>query len=108
LDTQPDADAIAGTRTNMLTRVLEADTYPLVLLHAERNAPGSDKVRLTVTLHGVEKTLEVPVSFEPTAASGSFTLRQTDFGITPMSVLGGAIQVQDEMALRFRIVACSP
>jgi polyisoprenoid-binding protein YceI len=109
LTTQPDADAIAGTRNNMLTRVLEAQTYPLVLLHAQRSAPGAPSVRLTVTLHGVSKTLDVPVKFEESAgrlaASGAFTLLQTDFGITPMSVLGGAMRVEDQMELQFRIVA---
>ena len=109
LTTQPDADAIAGTRNNMLTRVLEAQTYPLVLLHAQRSAPGAASVRLTVTLHGVSKTLDVPVKFEESvgriAASGAFTLLQTDFGITPMSVLGGAMRVEDQMELQFRIVA---
>jgi len=109
LTTQPDAEAIAGTRNNMLTRVLEAQAYPQVLLHAERSAPGAASVRLTVTLHGVSKTLEVPVKFEESAgrlaASGAFTLLQTDFGITPMSVLGGAMRVEDQMELQFRIVA---
>lgn len=109
LTTQPDADAIAGTRNNMLTRVLDAPSYPLVLLHAQRNAPDSNAVLLTVTLHGVSRTLEVPVRFEQDGASlvasGAFTLLQSDFGITPMSVLGGAIKVEDQMALQFRISA---
>ncbi|SHG67492.1 YceI-like domain-containing protein [Massilia sp. CF038] len=108
LDTQPDADAIAGTRTNMLTRVLDAETYPLVQLHAERSTADSQKVNLTITLHGVTKTLAVPVIVESNTASGAFTLLQSDFGITPMSVMGGAIKVQDELALQFRLVACAP
>ena len=37
--------------------------------------------------------------------SGELALRQTDFGITPLSVAGGAIQVQDEVKLRFDIHA---
>ena len=109
LTTQPDAEAIEGTRNNMLTRVLEAQAYPQVLLHAERSAKGAANVRLTITLHGVSKTLDVPVKFEESAgqlaASGAFTLLQTDFGITPMSVLGGAMRVEDQMELQFRIVA---
>lgn len=109
LTTQPDADAIAGTRNNMLTKVLEAQAYPMVLLHAERTAPAGDAVRLTVTLHGVSRTMMVPVKVEEgagqLAASGAFTLLQSDFGITPMSVLGGAMRVEDQMELQFRIVA---
>lgn len=109
LDTQPSSEAIEGTRENMLTRVLEAARYPVVLLHAER-VPGKDKLlRLTVTLHGVARTLEVPVALEQSkgtiSASGQVRMLQTDFGITPMSVMGGAMVVQDPMELQFRIVA---
>ncbi|HEX8610810.1 MAG TPA: YceI family protein [Telluria sp.] len=118
LATQPDLDAIAGTRTNMLTRVLDAERFPLVELHAEHAAGKSDKdakgdkvetVHLTVNLHGVSRTVDVPTTIERSAdgitASGTFTLKQTDFGITPMSVMGGALTVQDPMELAFCIVA---
>jgi polyisoprenoid-binding protein YceI len=106
LDTEPSPDAIAGTRSNMLTKVLDAEHYPLVRMKAMRKA---DAVQMDVTLHGVTRTIDVPVAFErgegQIAASGSFRLRQSDFGIVPMSVLGGAMVVKDEMELKFRIVA---
>jgi len=109
LDTQPSAEAIAGTRTNMLTRVLEAERFPLVMLRVERLPGAADKVRLEVTLHGVTRTAEVPVHIErgktSISASGQLTLKQTDFGITPMSVMAGAMVVQDQMELKFKIVA---
>ena len=109
LDTQPSPDAIDGTRNNMLNRVLDAQRFPLVVMRAERLAGAADKVRLAVTLHGVTRTLEVPVLIERTrdtiSASGELRLLQTEFGITPMSVMGGAIAVQDQMELRFTIVA---
>ena len=111
LDTQPDADAIEGTRSNMLGKVLEAERYPVVMLRVERlgSAGAASLVRLGVTLHGVTRHVEVPVQIERSAksiaASGSLRLKQTDFGITPMSVLGGAMSVQDEMELAFKIVA---
>ena len=111
LDTQPSADAIDGTRTNMLGRVLEAERYPVVMLHAERVSGNDAMLRLTVTLHGVRRTLDVPAVIEQTrtsvTASGQLKLLQTDFGITPMSVMGGAMVVQDPMELGFRIVARS-
>ena len=112
LTTQPDAEAIEGTRWNMLNRVLEAERFPLVLLRAERNVPDNGALRLSVTLHGVERSMQVPVSIQRSpasiTASGAFTLLQTDFGITPMSVMGGAMRVEDPMELRFRIVATAP
>ena len=109
LDTQPSAEAIEGTRENMLKRVLDAGRYPVVMLHAERVAGARDMLRLTVTLHGTARTVDVPVTIEQTktsiAASGELKLLQTDFGITPMSVMGGAMVVRDPMELRFKIVA---
>lgn len=109
LDTQPSLEAIEGTRENMLKRVLEAARYPVVLLHAERVRGKDGVLRLTVTLHGVERTIDTPVVIEHSktsvTASGELRLRQTDFGITPMSVMGGAMVVQDTMELRFKIVA---
>ena len=112
LTTQPDADAIEGTRLNMLNRVLEAERFPLVLLRAERNVPDDGMLRLSVTLHGVQRSMQVPVTIERGVASltatGMLTLLQTDFGITPMSVMGGAMRVEDPMELRFKIVATAP
>lgn len=111
LDTQPSTDAIAGTRANMLKRVLEADRYPVVMLHAERagGAGGADTLRLTVTLHGVARSFDVPTNIErdknALTASGELRMLQSAFGITPMSVMGGAMTVQDQMELKFRIVA---
>lgn len=108
LDTQPSAAAIEGTRTNMLTRVLDAERYPTVRLRASRS-DRTGHVRLEVSLHGVKRSVEAPVRIERSAesmtASGELTLRQTDFGITPMSVMGGAMRVEDPMELRFQIVA---
>ncbi|MBC7454894.1 MAG: hypothetical protein H7335_14560, partial [Massilia sp.] len=47
LDTQPSEAAIAGTRTNMLTRVLEAERFALVALHAQGLAADGQAMRLT-------------------------------------------------------------
>ena len=100
------ADALARTRANMLGRVLEAGRYPVVQLRATSN---DNTVRLSITLHGVTRSAEVPTALHVTpehvSAAGQFTLRQTDFGITPMSVLGGALVVKDEIELAFRIQA---
>jgi hypothetical protein len=108
-DTQPTAEAIEGTRHNMLTKVLDAERYPYVLIHATRIAPSSPTLRVSIKLHDVTRNFEVPVQIEQEAdhlrVTGRIAFNQSDFGIVPYSVLGGAIQVQDRMDLRFRIVA---
>ncbi len=51
----------------------------------------------------------VPTAIEyqrvPLVVTASFTVKQSDFGIVPMRVLGGALQVDDPVKERMRIVA---
>lgn len=110
LTTAPSADAIAGTRHNMLVRVLDAERYPWVSIEARRT--GDNEVfEADITLHGVTRTVQLPVRVEQAAdgrglqASGSLLLKQSDFGIVPFAILGGAMAVQDQMELAFRITA---
>jgi hypothetical protein len=120
-DTQPTDEDIAGTRRNMLAS-LEAQAFPYALIHlAGAGEPGSlagtlvnkvDKsVDVTITVHGVERKLRAPVALETSAgslvATGRIALKQTDFGVTPLSVLGGAIQVKDDLNVRFTIRAAT-
>jgi hypothetical protein len=106
LDTHPSADDIAGTRHNMLN-AFEAERYPFAVVHIEQI--GAAHVRTAVSLHGVVRTQEVPAQIDlrgdEMTVAGELTLKQTDFGIKPVSVLGGALQVVDEMQVRFSIHA---
>jgi len=105
--TQPSPQAVEGTRKNMLGPVLEAQRYPMVTLHAQRLA--DSRLRVAVTLHGATRWLELPAAIQVNAAqvsaSGTARLKQTDFGITPFSIGGGLLSVQDELELRYHIVA---
>lgn len=108
LDTQSAPDAIEGTRRNMLDKVLDAERFPFALIRATRSAnPGT--LHVALTLHGATRDFAVPVQTEAVpagiAVSGRLTFRQTDFGMTPYAVLGGALRVEDGLALRFRVVA---
>jgi hypothetical protein len=106
LATDPDADAIAGTRTNMLTRVLDAEHFPEVYLHAEREG---EQLRVAINLHGQTRSYLIPATISDdgatVTAAGALPLKQTDFGITPMSVMGGAIAVEDQLDLNFQLLA---
>lgn len=112
LDTTPSAEAIAGTRHNMLVRVLDAERYPDVRVQATLQV-GGKAVDAAITLHGVTRQVVVPVTLAQAAdgsglrASGAFVLKQSDFGIVPFAILGGAMAVQDPMELAFDIVASS-
>ncbi|MGO4395795.1 YceI family protein [Variovorax sp. M-6] len=109
LDTQPSASDIAGTRTNMLDKVLDTQAFPYALIHVasvDRTASGV-RLNVTLTLRGVTRTFAVPALVEAGGdameVGGSFEFNQSDFGIVPFSILGGAVQVQDRLSLRFRI-----
>lgn len=106
-DTQPSTDAIAGTRSNMLTRVLDAEHYPDVAVSVTRSG---DTVSAAITLHGVTRSMQIPVRITEDGAGGltvqgETSLKQTDFALVPFAVLGGAIAVQDQLDLQFKLVA---
>ena len=112
-ETKPTAEDIAGTRRNMLERVLDAEHYPFALVSVKgvTGVAPSRVATVAITLHGTTRTMDVPLEVESRAPSiefsGELTFAQSDFGIEPLSILGGAIQVQDAVRLRFRIEAGS-
>ena len=110
-DTQPTESDIEGTRSNMLNHVLEAEKFPFAVIGVKDVDIRQKKATLAVaiTLHGQTRTFEIPAEIEADAesirVSGRLAFNQSDFGITPYSLLGGAIAVKDGLALRFRILA---
>ena len=105
-DTTPSAGDIEGTRRNMLG-ALEASRHPHAVVRVKSWSGG--QAQLELTLNGVTREMTVPATIESgegtLAISARLSLRQTDFGITPFSILGGAIQVQDAVDLRLRLYA---
>jgi hypothetical protein len=106
LTTRPSADDIAGTRRNMLN-AFEADRYPFAVVHAEPNGDG--EWRAAFSLHGVTRSQNLPARIEVAGdemtVTGKLALKQTDFGIKPLSVLGGALVVVDDVEVAFSIRA---
>jgi len=109
-DSQPSDDDIAGTRHNMLN-ALQAERYPFALISVTEANARSDPVSLKVgiTLRGTTRQVEIPARIDRSPDSivvtGALALDQTDFGIKPLSILGGAVQVRDRINLRFTICA---
>jgi len=105
------AEAIEGTRTNMLgPHVLDAARYPEITLRSvalsgSREAP---RAAVRIFLRGVARDIAVPLearyATEAITVSGAFSLRQTEFGITPFTAMGGGLAVKDEIRIRFRLV----
>jgi len=110
--TQPSLVDIENTRRNMLDKTLESTRYPFAVLHLTPR-PGqllpNISVNADITLRGNTRTQVVPVDIEASAGllriSGQFGLHQSEYGIAPYSVLGGALQVQDRIDIRFELYA---
>jgi len=106
LDTTQSATDIDGTRTNML-KSLEADSYPWLKVSVAMTS--AEALFVNLTLHGVSRSYRIPadilLSGNELRVSGQFTLRQSDHGITPFSTLGGALSVDDELAVQFDLHA---
>ena len=111
-DTQPSQSDIDGTRRNMLTKVLEVERFPTMQLQVdslEGEAPRMT-VKVDIILHGTKRALDIPLEIDRPSAdtiytSGRFSIEQTDYGITPLSIFGGAIAVQNRIDIEFRLHA---
>jgi hypothetical protein len=65
-ETEPSAQDIAGTRNNMMGRVLETDRHPFALIAVSDLGSGGSSIRLRIdiTLHGTTRSLETDAEFE--------------------------------------------
>ncbi len=109
-DPEVEADAVAGTRRNMQVKVLQVDRYPEAHIRITRPDLAVPGLEVALTLHGVthveviQAAIATP-SDKEVSVTGHMTLHQSDFGITPLSVMGGALQVQDAVDVYFSIAA---
>lgn len=65
--------------------------------------PQRYSVRGHLALHGVNRPVELAVSFSEGHYTGRVTLKQTDYGITPVKIAGGTIRVKDVIGIVFDI-----
>lgn len=111
LATQPSPADIAATGSNMRDKVLETARHPyaLVTVTGVEARAGPQTVRAALSLHGVTRNVDVALELARDAdvltVSGRLAIEQSDFGIVPFSILGGAIAVQDRLDIDFRIRA---
>jgi len=120
-----------GTRRNMLgAALLDGERHHEIVLRTLRLEPaaaaagdagaaggagaggaaaGMVLARVQTTVRDEVRAITVPVSYSLTdgtvTASGEARLRQSELGLTPFSAMLGALQVQDEMRISFRVCA---
>ncbi len=109
------ADDVPKVQETMVgEQVLDVKKYPTIVFESTSvTAKGAaPSLELTVagkmTIHGVTKAVNAPVAVKIDGASltatGKFQIKQTDFGIKPISI-GGVVKVKDELAVMFTVVA---
>jgi polyisoprenoid-binding protein YceI len=105
-DSKVDAKTQAQIQKDMEEMTLEIHKFPklgFVSQKVERSGDGW-KVEGTLSLHGVSKTVTLNVTKDGGAYVSRATLKQTDFGIKPVTVGGGMVKVKDQVEIEFRIV----
>jgi hypothetical protein len=107
LESAPSAADVEGTRDNMRKRVLHTERNAFATIAVRRLADG--RFAAAIALNGVTRTEDVPIAVAADGATlearGHLALAQTDFGLVPFSILGGAIEVVDRIELAFDIRA---
>jgi hypothetical protein len=106
------ADQRKSTANMLGPDVLDVQRYPRATFKIDAvdpaagqavGAPGVYQLSGTFTLHGVSRPLTLQAKLEPTSDSavswlrGAFAIRQTQFGITPYSALGGMVGIEDRL-----------
>lgn len=95
----------AKVQETMQRDALESERDPQILFRSTNvTSTGGESWRVTGTLEirGVSRPVTVGVRREGDLYTGSVRLRQTDFGIKPVSASGGLVKVKDELEISFK------
>ena len=112
---EPAGDAVKVQEAMVGPRVLDATRFPTVtfkskIVTGKASSAGVYDLDITgdLSLHGVTGSLAMPlrveVSGDELKASGHLGLRQTDYGISPVSV-AGVVKVKNGLAIDYTFVA---
>jgi polyisoprenoid-binding protein YceI len=100
----------AEIQETMHRKVLESGKYPTIKFQSSsvrKVAEGIWKIGGTLTLHGVDKPVNVDVKRARDDWTGTARIKQTDFGIQPVTIAGGVVKVKNELEISFEIYPAS-
>ncbi len=116
---EPPADVPQVQQAMIGERVLDVNRFPTVTFRSRRvslisrSPNGADvQVEGDLTLHGVTRPMTIRATSALDASgvlttSGTFTLRQTDFNIQPVTAAAGSVRVKDAVEVHFVLKARS-
>lgn len=101
-----DKDRAEIQETMLGPSVLDSEKFPEIRFQSGKVAPAGNGWRISgnLTLHGKTAPVEVSVKESGGHFLGTAQVKQTDFGITPVTVAGGAVKVKDEVKIEFDVV----
>jgi polyisoprenoid-binding protein YceI len=106
-----DKDRASVQQTMLGPKVLNAEKSPDIRFGSskiEQTSPQHFRVTGNLELHGVKKEITFEMTGGPQEYKGTAKLKQTDFGIEPVSAGGGSVKVKDEIELEMDIYAGEP
>jgi polyisoprenoid-binding protein YceI len=98
----------AEIQKDMEDMTLETRKFPEITFrssHIEKLGDSQWKVDGALSLHGVTKPVSLAVKRSGDFYAAHTVLKQTDFGIQPVTVGGGLVKVKNEVDLDFQIFA---
>ena len=90
-------------KENIDKKVLKTDKFPEITFSSSRvETKGADKVTVhgDVTIMGTARPASMDITLAGTKATGTMTLKQSDWGIKPFSALMGALKLADVLEVR--------
>ncbi len=111
VETPVDSEDRAEIREAMLTEVLRAQEHPAVRFRSTAVEPAGDSLRIAgdLTLAGSTRSVTLTLAYRSAVgrlwAWGSFTVRQTEFGIEPYRTALGTVKVADPVRFYLEAVA---
>jgi hypothetical protein len=102
----------AGKRAEVQARmlgpeVLDSGKYPdIAFTSTAIQSVGPDRWTVTgrLSIHGVTRPTTFSVTEQNGRYRGTVVLKQRDFGMEPISIVGGTVKVKDEVKVEFDIV----
>jgi polyisoprenoid-binding protein YceI len=107
------ADVPVVENTMRSAKVLDVEHFRTITFQSRRVSvvigaagPAALTIDGDMTLHGTTRpmTIRASASLDTSGrvtATGAFTLKQTDFGIVPVTAAGGTIRVKDDIDIQF-------
>lgn len=95
-------------KTMLGPKLLEAEKFPDISFRStsvKQTDANTAAVEGVLTVHGVSRPVSLTVQRDGAFYAGSAKMKQTDYGMTPVSVAGGAVKVKDEVKVEFRVTA---